>query len=80
MKVYKNYAFIVTEGGGGMQVFDLAQLRDLKGPPVTFKAATVYDGVSNVHTIVSNEQSGFMYLAGGNGGGETCGGACTWST
>ena len=37
LKVYKNYAFIVSEAPGqGMQVFDLKQLRKVGAPPVVF--------------------------------------------
>lgn len=76
MKVYKNYAYITSDGAGphGMQVFDLTQLRDVKEGPLTFKPTLVYDNVGSAHTIISNEKTGFMYLVGVNSGGETCGG------
>ena len=45
VKVYNNYAFIVSEAGGhGMQVFDLTRLRDVANPPETFTEDAHYDG------------------------------------
>jgi len=76
IKVYENHAFIVSEAGAhGMQVFDLKQLRDVKaGEPVEFEETAHYDGIVSAHNIVINEESGFAFSVGSNGGGETCGG------
>ncbi len=72
IKVYNNYAFIVSEASGhGMQVFDLTRLRDVVSPPVTFWIDAFYDGIGGVHNIVINEETGFAYSVGGgsyNGG------------
>ena len=77
IKVYKNHAFIVADGSGphGMQVFDLTQLRDVKGEPVVFTETAHYDRIASAHNIAINEETGFAYPIGANGGGETCGGA-----
>ena len=78
IKTYQNYAFIVSEGQGhGMQVFDLAQLRNARkgAPPVVYSPVLVYDRVSASHSVVINEQSGFAYITGASGRGESCGGA-----
>jgi choice-of-anchor B domain-containing protein len=77
IKVYKNHAFIVADGSGphGMQVFDLTQLRDVKGDPVVFTETAHYDRIASAHNIAINEETGFAYPIGANGGGETCGGA-----
>jgi choice-of-anchor B domain-containing protein len=77
IKVYKNHAFIVADAAGphGMQVFDLTQLRDVQGPPVTFKETAHYDRINSAHNIVLNPVSGYAYTVGNGGGGETCGGA-----
>jgi choice-of-anchor B domain-containing protein len=77
IKVYKNHAFIVADGSGphGMQVFDLTQLRDVQGAPVTFTETAHYDRIASAHNIAINEETGFAYPIGANGGGETCGGA-----
>ena len=76
VKVYADHAFIVADGAGdhGVQVFDLRQLRDVQGPPVTFQETTVYGGIASAHNIVINEESGFAYTVGNRAGGETCGG------
>jgi choice-of-anchor B domain-containing protein len=76
IKVYANHAFIVADGAGphGMQVFDLTRLRDVKNAPVTFTVDAQYDRIQSAHNIVINEDSGFAYTVGGNGGDETCGG------
>lgn len=70
MKVYGNYAFIVSEASGhGMQVFDLTEL--LQTPagtsqPRIFSATAHYQKISNAHNIVINTDSGFAYLVGTN--------------
>ena len=76
IKVYENHAFIVSDGAGlhGMQIFDLTQLRDVTGPPVTFEATAMYWGIHSAHNVVINEATGFAYTVGSNGGGNTCGG------
>jgi len=76
MKVYSNHVFIVADGAGkhGMQVFDLTQLRDVEGGPVTFAETAHYDQLASVHNIVINEETGFAYAVGTSSGGETCGG------
>ncbi len=76
IKVYEDHAFVVADGAGehGMQVFDLARLRDVEEMPVTFTATAHYDGIHSAHNIVINEDTGFAYAVGASGGGETCGG------
>jgi choice-of-anchor B domain-containing protein len=75
MKVFKNHAYIVADNAGehGMQVFDLTRLRTVRTPQ-TFKPDLTYDRINSAHNIVSNEETGFMYVVGASGGGETCGG------
>jgi choice-of-anchor B domain-containing protein len=76
-KVYRDHVFIVADGAGphGVQVFDLTQLRDPTGDPVTFEETAHYDGIWSAHNIVMNEETGFAYTVGNSMGGETCGGA-----
>ena len=76
IKVYDNHAYIVADGAGnhGMQVFDLKQLRDLTELPVTFEATAHYDNIASAHNVVINESTGYAYIVGSSGGGETCGG------
>ena len=67
IKVYNNYAFIVSEAGShGMQVFDLTKLRNVNNPPVNFSADAIYTGFGNAHNIVINEESGRAYGVGTN--------------
>ena len=78
MKVYKDHVYVVADNAGnhGMQVFDLSQLRnvDAENMPVTFSETAHYDNVNSAHNVVINEESGFAYIVGAGGGGETCGG------
>jgi len=65
IKVYKNFAFIVSEAiGHGMQVFDLEKLRLVTNPPEIFTADANYTEFGNAHNIVINENSGFAYAVG----------------
>lgn len=65
VKVYNNYAFIVSEASGhGMQVFDLTRLRDVDTPPAIFTEDAHYNGFGNAHNIVINTESGFAYGVG----------------
>jgi len=57
-----------------MQVFDLTQLRDFDGTPMTFEETALYDRVTSAHNVVINTDTGFAYIVGAGGGGETCGG------
>jgi choice-of-anchor B domain-containing protein len=65
IKVYSNYAFIVSEAGGhGMQVFDLTKLRDVPSAPVVFSEDAHYDGFGNAHNIVINPGQPYAYAVG----------------
>ncbi|NND61597.1 MAG: choice-of-anchor B family protein [Flavobacteriaceae bacterium] len=67
IKTYSDHAFIVSEASGhGMQVFDLTRLRNVSSPPETFTADVVYNGFSNAHNIVINEDTGYAYAVGTN--------------
>lgn len=67
VKVYNNYAFIVSEiNGHGMQIFDLTKLRDVSNAPVIFEDDGVYTGFGSAHNIAINEDSGFAYGIGTN--------------
>jgi choice-of-anchor B domain-containing protein len=65
IKVYNNYAFIVSEASGhGMQIFDLTELRNVTNPPVSFSASAVYNEFGNAHNIIINEDTGYAYAVG----------------
>lgn len=75
IKVYQNHAYVVSEANNhGMQVFDLTQLRDISGSPVTFEATLHYDKFASAHNIAINEDTGYAYVIGANSGGTVCGG------
>ena len=75
MKVFGDHMFVVADGAGqhGMQIFDLTQLRHVTEPR-EFEPTALYEGVASVHNVAINEETGFAYLVGASGGGETCGG------
>ena len=75
MKVFSDHMFVVADGAGqhGMQIFDLTQLRDVTEPR-EWKPTALYEDVASVHNVAINEETGFAYLVGASGGGETCGG------
>lgn len=62
IKVYDHYAYAVSEGGGGIQVFDLSQIDEgiVSGPSTAGSGAT--------HNVAIDEVSGFLYRIGGGGG------------
>ena len=75
MKVFRDHMFVVADGAGqhGMQIFDLAQLRGVTEAR-EWEPTALYEGVASVHNVGINEETGFAYLVGASGGGETCGG------
>lgn len=67
IKVFDDHAYIVSEHDGHqMQVFDLTELRGVKGAPVTFEETAMYEvgGFGNTHNLNINEDTGFAYLIG----------------
>lgn len=75
VKVYADHAFIVADNAGphGMQIFDLRELRRVRSR-ARFTETAHYGGIASAHNIAINEETGFAYVAGANGDGETCGG------
>jgi len=63
MKTYGNYAYVVTEGGGGIQIIDL---NDPENPFLvkTWKASDF----SNAHNIACDIDTGMLYVCGTNRG------------
>ncbi len=67
VKVHDGHAFFVSEEGGyGVKVIDLTQLRDVAAPtfaneiPITAE----YDGLGNSHNIWINEDTARAYVVG----------------
>jgi choice-of-anchor B domain-containing protein len=66
VRTYGEYAYAVTEGGGGIQVIDLTQIDS----GVVTKINQVSSGGSGkTHTMTINEDSGYLYRAGGSSNG-----------
>ena len=64
IKTYSNYAYVVSEGGGGIQVFDLSQI---DSGSVTLANTITTGGCSQAtHTLAVDEDAGFLYRAGGS--------------
>ena len=69
-RVHQNVVYVGSEASGhGIQYFDLTRLRGVTAPQA-FTANGRYTGVSRTHTLVINEQTGYLYAVGTN----TCGG------
>ncbi|MSR69165.1 MAG: choice-of-anchor B family protein [Phycisphaerales bacterium] len=69
MKTYQNYCYAVSEGGGGIQVFDLAQI---DSGMITDLGTVTTGGVASSHTMIINEATGFLYRMGGGSSGVRC--------
>lgn len=76
-KVIGNWAYIGVDGTThGVQVLDLAKLRNYSGTTMTLSADTVYTGVTKAHTLAINATGGvaqpgrdgrdYLYIAGSN--------------
>lgn len=67
IKVYRDHAYIGSESAGhGLQIFDLTLLRGFpSGSPVQrFDETNHYGGFGHSHTLIVNEQTGFLYAVG----------------
>ncbi|MCL4212229.1 MAG: choice-of-anchor B family protein, partial [Phycisphaerales bacterium] len=66
MKTYGQYAYAISEGGSGIQVFDLSRIDE---GIVTHVNTVLTGGTAATHTLAVNEQSGYLYRAGGGSNG-----------
>ena len=66
VKVYQNYAYSVSEGGSGIQVFDLSQIDN---GVVTHVNTITSGGTSATHNVAINTASGYLYRCGGSSNG-----------
>ncbi len=62
MKVFGNRAYAVSEGGGGIQVFNMSLI---DSGIVTVPNAVTAGGNNRTHNVFINEASGYLYRAGG---------------
>jgi choice-of-anchor B domain-containing protein len=63
-KVYQDHAYSVSEGGGGIQVFDMS---NIDAGVVTHPNSVTTGGTTSTHNVAVNEDSGFLYRCGGAG-------------
>jgi len=66
VKVYDQYAYIVSEGGSGIQVVSLA---NIDSGQVTLSGVVNDVGTANTHNVFIDEDAGFLYRTGGGGNG-----------
>ena len=62
VKVYQEYAYIVSEGGGGIQVMNLS---NIDNGVVTLANQIFSGGTSDTHNVAIDTDSGFLYRCGG---------------
>lgn len=62
MKVFGTRCYIVSEGGNGIQVVNLA---NIDSGTVTLTNTITTGGTTQTHNVVINEDSGFLYRTGG---------------
>lgn len=66
IRTYEHYAYAISEGGSGIQIFDMANIDS----GTVSNLGTLNDvGTSATHTLVINEDSGYLYRAGGGSNG-----------
>ncbi len=66
IKVYQDHCYAVSEGGQGIQVFDMSQV---DSGVVTLVNTIDGQGSSATHNVAIDEVSGFLYRCGGSGNG-----------
>ena len=59
IKTYQNYAYVVNETGGGLQIIDLSNL------PASASLANTYNGISTSHNIYIDKINGILFSEGG---------------
>ncbi len=74
IKTYQHYAYIVSEGGGGLQIVDLAPLPSAALPVYTYTGGgTTPTVLSTVHALQVDEAKGYLYLYGSDvAAGHAC--------
>ncbi|MGI9012816.1 MAG: choice-of-anchor B family protein [Phycisphaerales bacterium] len=70
IKTYQTYAYAVSEGGSGIQVFDLS---NIDSGSVTLANTVTNEGgaspTTKSHNIAINTETGYLYRIGGNSNG-----------
>ncbi|HNO78721.1 MAG TPA: choice-of-anchor B family protein [Phycisphaerae bacterium] len=63
VKTFGDYAYVVNESSGGVDVIDLS---DVDNGNVTLVTRLTTSGVSSSHNVAINTDSGYLYLVGAN--------------
>ncbi|MFN0031230.1 MAG: choice-of-anchor B family protein [Flavobacteriales bacterium] len=67
LRTYGDYMYVGSEATGhGLQVFDLTELRDVINPPQIFSESAWYDDFGKCHTLVIDEEHGYLIACGTN--------------
>ena len=67
IKVYKNYAYVTTEGGGGLQIVDLTNLPGTNLPYHSYTGnGTIAGQLNTIHALHIDTSKKFVYLFGTN--------------
>jgi choice-of-anchor B domain-containing protein len=66
VRTYSTYCYAVSEGGGGIQVMNMA---NIDSGVVTLVGAVDDDTAHSTHTVAVNAASGYLYRSGGGGQG-----------
>ncbi|HVS19814.1 MAG TPA: choice-of-anchor B family protein, partial [Planctomycetota bacterium] len=66
VRTYQQHAYMVSEGGSGIQVVDMT---NLDAGSVTQLANVLDGGTETTHTLFVDEVSGFLYRSGGGNNG-----------
>ena len=64
IKTYRSYAYAASEGGAGIQVFDLGQI---DAGVVSLVDTVTAGGRVSTHNLAVNTESGMLYRVGGGG-------------
>ena len=63
IKTYSHYAYVTSEGGGGVQIIDLS---GLPGANLNYHSYTDSGRLNNIHALHIDVTKGFLYTYGGN--------------
>ena len=66
VRTYQSWCYAVSEGGGGIQVMDLASI---DSGLVTLTGSVLSGGTEATHTLSINTDTGYLYRAGGGSNG-----------
>lgn len=66
VKTYGHHAYVVSEGGGGLQVIDMSQIDN---NVVTLVREVTSGGTTATHNVAIDTESGFLYRTGGSSNG-----------